>query len=74
MRADERATSGARAAAGSSARRLARAAIATTARLPDARAIRFPDAAHEILRERDAVRDRALAAIDAFLDERAPAA
>ena len=51
-----------------------RAAIATTARLPDARTIRFPDAAHEILRERDAVRDRALAAIDTFLAERAPAA
>ena len=32
-----------------------------------------PKRAHEILREVDPVRDRALAAIDAFLDEHAPA-
>jgi len=31
----------------------------------------FPDAAHEILREADPVRDRALARIHAFLDEHA---
>jgi lysophospholipase len=33
----------------------------------------FPEAAHEILREADPVRIRALARIDAFLDARAPA-
>lgn len=42
------------------------------ARLPDARGRFFADAAHELLRERDAVRLPALAAIDAFLDEKAP--
>jgi len=42
------------------------------ARLPDARIARF-DGAHELLREADPVRDRALALVDAFLDERAPA-
>lgn len=42
-------------------------------RLPDARLITFgAEARHEILREADPVRDRAIAAIDAFLDERAP--
>ncbi|KQT31729.1 lysophospholipase [Sphingomonas sp. Leaf412] len=45
-----------------------RAARAVAARLPHARLARF-DSAHEILREADAVRDRALAAIDGFLDE-----
>lgn len=42
------------------------------ARLPDGRGRFFADAAHELLRERDAVRLPALAAIDAFLDEKAP--
>jgi lysophospholipase len=40
------------------------------ARLPKAQSLWFgPEAAHEILREVDAIRDRALAGIDAFLDE-----
>lgn len=48
------------------------AACAVAARLPDSRLVRFgPESAHEILREADPVRDRALAAIDWFLDERA---
>lgn len=51
-----------------------KAAIATVARLPDARTVRFgSESAHEILREIDPIRDRALAEIDAFLDARAPA-
>lgn len=38
-------------------------------RLPNAQSLWFgPEAAHEILREADAVRDRALAGIDQFLD------
>jgi lysophospholipase len=41
--------------------------------LPHAELLMFPDAAHEILRESDAVRLEALARIDAFLDEHAPA-
>lgn len=46
----------------------ARAAVALAGRLPNAELIRFGhEAAHEILREADPVRDRALAAIDAFL-------
>jgi lysophospholipase len=50
-----------------------RAALAVAARLPDAEVRHFgPEAAHEILREVDAVRDRALAAIDDFLDARVP--
>lgn len=50
-----------------------RAAIAVAERLPDAELLRFgPESAHEILREADPVRDRALAAIDRFLAERAP--
>jgi len=50
-----------------------RAAIAVASRLPDAAVIRFGrESAHEILRETDTVRGRALAAIDSFLDERAP--
>ncbi|SEL30900.1 lysophospholipase [Sphingomonas palmae] len=51
----------------------AQAAAAIGARLPDAKVIRFgAEAAHELLREADLVRDRALAAIDVFLAERAP--
>lgn len=51
-------------------------AIRRAARLlPQARLVEFGDeAAHEILREVDEVRDRALAAIAAFLAEKAPAA
>lgn len=49
-----------------------RAAAAVAARLPDAELVRFgAESAHEILREADPVRDRALAAIDAFLVARA---
>ncbi|WP_085810457.1 alpha/beta fold hydrolase [Sphingomonas sp. TZW2008] len=45
-----------------------RAAVALAARLPTAQVIRFGrESAHEILREADPVRDRALAAIDGFL-------
>lgn len=48
----------------------ARAARRVAARLPRAKLVRFGrEAAHEILREVDPVRTRALAAIDAFLDE-----
>ena len=43
-------------------------------RLPNARLVAFgPEARHEILREADPVRDKALAAADAFLDEVLPA-
>ncbi|WP_010185463.1 alpha/beta fold hydrolase [Sphingomonas sp. PAMC 26605] len=50
-----------------------KAAYAVAARLPDAEVARFgADAAHEILREVDAVRARAIGAIDAFLAARAP--
>jgi lysophospholipase len=50
-----------------------RAALAVAERLPDVELIRFgPESGHEILREADPVRDRALAAIDRFLAERAP--
>lgn len=43
-------------------------------RLPNAELLRFGnEAAHELLREVDPVRDRALAAIDDFLDRHAPA-
>jgi len=46
-----------------------RAALRVAARLAQAEVIRFGrDTAHEILREADPVRSRALAAIDAFLD------
>ena len=49
-----------------------RAALATAQRLPDARVVRFgSESAHEILRETDPVRNRALAEIDIFLDARA---
>lgn len=40
-------------------------------RLPRAELVMYPEAGHEILREADAVRDDALARIDAFLDEQA---
>lgn len=48
------------------------AAIRTiVSRLPDVESLMFGDEArHEVLRETDAVRDRALAAIDDFLDRR----
>ena len=53
----------------------AKLAVATLEKLPDARIVRFGrESAHEILREADPVRDRALAEIDRFLAERAPAA
>lgn len=49
-----------------------KAAIATVAKLPDARAVRFgPEAAHELLREEDRVRNRAIGEIDLFLAARA---
>lgn len=51
----------------------ARAAHRVIAGVPGAEVVRFGDeAAHELLREADPVRDRAIAAIDAFLDARAP--
>lgn len=50
-----------------------KAALAVAARLPDAHVVRFGgESAHEILRESDPVRDRALAEIDGFLARRAP--
>jgi alpha-beta hydrolase superfamily lysophospholipase len=50
-----------------------RAALRLATRLPDAQVVRFgPESAHEILREADAVRDRALSAIDSFLDACVP--
>lgn len=50
------------------------AALRQLAQLSDAQVIRFgSESAHEILREADRVRDRAIAAIDAFLHTRAPA-
>ena len=50
-----------------------RAGLRLAPRLPDCRLVTFgPESAHEILREADAVRDRALGEIDAFLGERAP--
>ena len=39
--------------------------------LPQSELLMYDDAAHEILREADSVRLRALAAIDAFLDRHA---
>lgn len=49
----------------------ARAALAVANRLPDVRIERFgKEAAHEVLREVDPVRDRAIAAIDDFLTAR----
>ena len=51
-----------------------KAARRLAARLPDCRLVRFgAESAHEILREADPVRGRAIAAIDSFLDARAPA-
>ncbi len=53
----------------------ARVAVAVAGQLPDARLVRFGDeAAHEVLREVDAVRNRAIAEIDLFLAARVPAA
>ena len=50
-----------------------RAIERAAARLPNAEALWFgSEAAHEILREADPVRERALAAIDAFLDRVCP--
>lgn len=50
-----------------------RAALRLAARLPDAQVVRFGnESAHEVLREADGVRNRALAAIDAFLDAHVP--
>jgi len=47
-----------------------RAAIRIAGRLPNATLVRFgPESAHEILREADPVRNRALAAIETFLQE-----
>ncbi|WEK43564.1 MAG: alpha/beta hydrolase [Candidatus Sphingomonas colombiensis] len=49
-----------------------RAALRIAEHLPAAEVVHFgPESAHEILREADAVRDRALAAIDGFLDSHA---
>ena len=49
-----------------------KAAYGVAATLPDAQVARFgKEAAHEILREVDAVRNRAIGAIDAFLAQRA---
>jgi lysophospholipase len=48
----------------------ARAAIRVARRLPRCELVRFgPESAHEILREADPVRTRALASIDAFIGE-----
>ncbi len=50
-----------------------RAALRLAARLPNAQVVRFGgESAHEILREADGVRNRALAAIDSFLDACVP--
>ena len=50
-----------------------RAALAVAEQLPDCDLVAFGnESAHEILREADPVRDRAIAAIDRFLDDRAP--
>ena len=49
-----------------------KAAYQVAAKLPDARIVRFgKEAAHEILREADAVRNRAIGEIDIFLASRA---
>lgn len=48
-------------------------AIAEAAqRMPDARLLMHASAAHELLRESDAIREEVMAAIGAFLDERVP--
>jgi lysophospholipase len=50
-----------------------RAIAAAAGRMPNAKLVTFGnEASHEILREADPVRERALAAIDAFLDSAAP--
>jgi len=50
----------------------ARAALGVAQRLPDARVVRFgKESAHEILREADPVRNRAIGEIDIFLSSRA---
>jgi lysophospholipase len=50
----------------------ARAAVATIGKVPNARIVRFgAESAHEILREGDAVRMRALGEIDAFIEAKA---
>ncbi|OYY72476.1 alpha/beta fold hydrolase [Sphingomonas sp. 28-63-12] len=50
----------------------ARAAVAVGAKLPDCRVLRFgKEAAHEVLREVDSVRNRAIGEIDIFLASRA---
>lgn len=52
----------------------ARAALRLAARIPAAELVRFgPEAGHEVLREGGEVRARAFAAIDRFLDRKAPA-
>lgn len=52
----------------------AKATIAVAARLPDCRVLRFgKEAAHEVLREVDSVRNRAIGEIDIFLASRAQA-
>ena len=49
-----------------------RAALAIAPKLPDARVVRFgKESAHEILREADKVRNRAIGEIDIFLQARA---
>lgn len=51
----------------------AKAALAIAAKLPDVRVVRFgSESAHEILREADPVRNRAIGEIDFFLGSRAP--
>ena len=50
----------------------AKAAYKVAAKLPDARIVRFgKEASHELLREADAVRNRAIGEIDIFLSSRA---
>jgi lysophospholipase len=50
----------------------AKAAIATVGKIPEARIVRFgKESAHEILRESDKVRNRAVGEIDLFLQARA---
>jgi lysophospholipase len=50
-----------------------KAALAVAAKLPNARVVRFgKEAAHELLREVDPVRNRAIGEIDLFLAARAP--
>jgi lysophospholipase len=49
-----------------------KAALAVAPKLPDARVVRFgKESAHEILREKDKVRNRAIGEIDLFLQARA---